>query len=74
MLIVFIIFVRKIYTIMKKEKNNMSEYQRDVQILIDEEDKRSFRQESRISSKRSFVISVISIFIAIISLIVSIFK
>jgi hypothetical protein len=59
---------------MKKEKNNMSEYQRDVQILIDEEDKRSFRQESRISSKRSFVISVISIFIAIISLIVSIFK
>lgn len=59
---------------MKKGKNNMSEYQRDVQILIDEEDKRSFRQESRISSKRSFVISVISIFIAIISLIVSIFK
>lgn len=59
---------------MKKEKNNISEYQRDVQILIDEEDKRSFRQESRISSKRSFVISVISIFIAIISLIVSIFK
>lgn len=59
---------------MKKGKNNMSEYQRDVQILIDEEDKRSFRQESRISSKRSFVISVISIFIAIISIIVSIFK
>lgn len=59
---------------MRNNKGNPLLYHKEVQQIIDGEDERSFRQESRKYSKCSLVISIISIIIAFISLIVSIFK
>ena len=57
---------------MKNNRQSPLLYQREFQQMMDEEDQRNFRQEWRINSRHSFIISCISVFIALMALIVSI--
>lgn len=67
-----LIYLQQNLYFMKNNRQSPHLHQREFQQMIDEEDQRNFRQEWRINSRHSFIISCISVFIALMALIVSI--
>ena len=69
------IVMTKLYEMLKAQENEISEQQKFRKLQTDEiKAQRSYREEQSKESKRSFLLLITSVIIALLSLLVSIFK